>query len=91
MRNTWVREICRQDWGGHVRVRVFARKRLKREPTKKEFEDFSEEGRRAHSVSPEEVMAAFAKGEEVSKPNTIQIISWHILRQSFLIRYLAFG
>ncbi|KAF8815779.1 hypothetical protein BYT27DRAFT_7230127 [Phlegmacium glaucopus] len=64
VQRTWGRELCRQQWGGDVRARIFARKRLGREPTKKEFEELSEEGSPAHSVTPEEVMAAFTKGEE---------------------------
>ena len=41
----------------------FSRKR--REPTAKELEDLSEEGQRKQSITPEDIMAAFSKGEEV--------------------------
>ena len=43
----------------------FSRKRLGREPTAKELEDLSEEGQRKESITPEDIMAAFSKGEEV--------------------------
>lgn len=65
VQKTWGREICRQNWGSDVRARVFARIRLGREPTADEIEDLSEEGSRAHSVTPEDIMAAFSSGEEV--------------------------
>lgn len=65
VQKTWGREICRQNWGSHVRARVFARKRLGREPTTDEIEDLSEEGSRAYSVTPEEIMLAFSNGQEV--------------------------
>ena len=65
MQKTWGKEICRQNWGGHLRARVFARKRLGREPTDQEVEDLSEEGNKQYSVTPEEIMAAFSNGEEV--------------------------
>ena len=65
MQKTWGREICRQNWGADVRGRVFARKRLGREPTAKELEDLLEEGQGKQSITPEDIMAAFSKGEEV--------------------------
>jgi hypothetical protein len=65
VQKTWGREICRKNWGSHVRARVFARKRLGREPTAKELEDLSGEGRQKYSVTPEDIMAAFTTGEEV--------------------------
>ena len=66
MQKTWGKEISRKNWGGQFRARVFARKRLGREPTNEEVEDLSEEGGKRYSVTPEEIMAAFSNGEEVS-------------------------
>ena len=65
MRKTWGREICKQGWGSHVRERVFARKRLGREPTAREIEELAEEGSKKDSVTPDDIMAAFSNGEEV--------------------------
>ena len=65
MRNTWGREICKRGWGSHIRSRVFARKRLGREPTTEEVEELSEEGSKLHSVTPDDIVAAFSNGEEV--------------------------
>lgn len=65
MQNTWGREICRKNWGLKARIRVFAWKRLGREPTNKELEGLSKEGGQPNSVTPEEVIAAFTKGELV--------------------------
>ena len=65
MRKTWGREICKQGWGSHVRERVFARKRLGREPTAGEVEELSEEGGKSFSVTPDDIVAAFSNEEEV--------------------------
>ena len=65
MQKTWGKELCKQGWGSHIRARVFARKRLGREPTAEEFEDLYDEGSRRYSVTPEEIMGAFSNGEEV--------------------------
>ena len=65
VRKTWGRELCRQNWGSNVRARVFARKRLGREPKAKELEDLYEEGSRAYSVTPEEIVEAYTTGKEV--------------------------
>jgi hypothetical protein len=79
VQNTWGREICRKNWGLKARIRIFAWKRLGREPAKKELEDLSQEGGQPNSVTPEEVIAAFTKGELV-KP--FQIILGNITEAS---------
>lgn len=65
VQKTWGKEICRQGWGSDVRARVFARKRLGREPKAREVEELSEEGGKQFSVTPDDIMAAFANEEEV--------------------------
>jgi hypothetical protein len=65
VQKTWGKELCRQGWGSNLRSRVFARKRLGREPTEGESEDLYEEGSQRFSVTPEEIIAAFSNGEEV--------------------------
>jgi hypothetical protein len=65
VQKTWGSELCKQNWGSYIRKRVFARKRLGREPTEEEVEELSEEGAQKNSVSPEDIMAAFSNGEEV--------------------------
>ncbi|KAF8164763.1 hypothetical protein B0H34DRAFT_210332 [Crassisporium funariophilum] len=63
VRLTWGREICRQQWGGDVCGRVRARKELGRRPTKAELQEVLESGRH-NNTTPEEVIAAYDRGDE---------------------------
>ncbi|MFX9552089.1 DUF6697 family protein, partial [Acinetobacter baumannii] len=54
---------CKSEWGNETRTRIALRKRLGRNPTSKEVQAEPDAGK---AVTPEQVMAAFDDGEEVS-------------------------
>ncbi|KXN88485.1 hypothetical protein AN958_07151 [Leucoagaricus sp. SymC.cos] len=62
---TWSREICVKGWGQDIIRRVAARKRFRcTRPTKEQLEIIEASGE-YRDVTPEEVQAAFLKGDEV--------------------------
>ena len=64
VRNTWAKQICVQQWGGSVTTRVGFRKQYGREPTSAEASQFYNSGRH-ENTTPEDVAAAYDRGEEV--------------------------
>ncbi|KIM80619.1 hypothetical protein PILCRDRAFT_822359 [Piloderma croceum F 1598] len=62
VRNTWAREILKKGWGSHVRTRVGLRKRLGREPSKREFE--AALAAESIPVTQDDIRNAYDKGEE---------------------------
>ncbi|KDR74295.1 hypothetical protein GALMADRAFT_575368 [Galerina marginata CBS 339.88] len=76
VRKTWAKQICVQDWGINVRVRVRARKELGRQPTKAEFNDILTSGR-FKSTTPEEVEKAYDIGVERLGVWTTKCVGYH--------------
>lgn len=43
VRNTWARELCKQDWGVDMRIRIYQRMQFGRSPTEAEYEHIEEQ------------------------------------------------
>lgn len=65
VRNIWAKEIWRKGWGLTVRVRVTLRKQLGRDPFHAEFKACLDSGDGYRDITPEDIRAAYDRGEEV--------------------------
>jgi hypothetical protein len=63
----WGNNVCKKGWGKTVRARITLRKTLGRDPDETELASAVEDrGNDYNDVTPEEVICAYDRGEEVS-------------------------
>lgn len=66
VKDNWFERLADREWARGVRVRIHLRRKLKREPTEREFKAVMAKKQKDLGVTGADVSKAFSTGEEVS-------------------------
>ncbi|KAJ7476964.1 hypothetical protein B0H11DRAFT_1305882 [Mycena galericulata] len=90
VKTVWTDGISKCDWGQSIRADIALRKELGRKPTIAEKETALENGNKFSTVTPEEVWAAFDRGEVAIYLSTMKCVGYNVDFQKDLAAKMPF-
>ncbi|KAG5639135.1 hypothetical protein H0H81_006394 [Sphagnurus paluster] len=87
--DTWARGIHKNDWGKHVRARIFLRKTLGAQYTPKALEKAMASSDKYLQTTEEEIKEAFIRGDEVMYVWTMKCVGYDVEFQRTIVENYA--
>ncbi|KAJ7667090.1 hypothetical protein B0H17DRAFT_1018834, partial [Mycena rosella] len=77
VRKTWAKQLSIKSWGRPIRADIVLRRQLGRQPTKAEKNAALDTDNKFKTVTPEEISAAFDRGEVIIVVSTLQCVGYN--------------